>query len=55
MTTSDTVLGAESLTEREDGRAEILDSGRRLTIDFHLWYETTRRRGGFVSALGERL
>ena len=26
----------------------------RLTIDFHLWYETTRRRGGFVSALGER-
>ena len=44
-----------TITALEDGRAEILDSGRRLTIDFHLWYETTRRRGGFVSALGERL
>ena len=43
-----------SITALEDGRAEILDSGNRLTIDFHLWYETTRRRGGFVSALGER-
>ena len=43
-----------TITALEDGRAEILDSGNRLTIDFHLWYETTRRRGGFVSALGER-
>ena len=45
----------KTITALEDGRAEILDSGNRLTIDFHLWYETTRRRGGFVSALGERL
>ena len=42
-----------TVTALEDGRADILDSGNRLTIDLRLWYATTRRRGGFVSALGE--
>ena len=41
-----------TITALEDGRADLLDSGKALTIDFRLWYETTKRRGGFVSALG---
>ena len=36
-----------------DGRrATLLDSGKELTIDLALWLETTKRRGGFVAALG---
>ena len=42
-----------TVTALEDGRADLLDSGEALTIDLRLWYATTRRRGGFVSALGE--
>lgn len=37
----------------EGGQAVILDSGKELRIDFRLWYATTKRRGGLVSALGE--
>lgn len=33
--------------------AHILDSGREFPIDLSLWYETTKKRGGFVSILGE--
>ena len=42
-----------TLTALEDGRADLLDSGEKLTVDLRLWYQTTRRRGGFVSALGD--
>ena len=38
----------------EGERAVILDSGRELEIDLALWLETTRKRGGLVSALGVR-
>ena len=31
----------------------LLDSGKELEIDLALWLETTRRRGGFVAALGD--
>ena len=41
-----TVVGLDGNT------AAILDSGKALDIDLALWLETTRRRGGFVSALG---
>lgn len=34
----------------DGARALILDSGKALEIDLALWLETTRRRGGFVSA-----
>ena len=34
------------------GRAEILDCGQGLDIDLRLWYETSKKRGGFVSVLG---
>ncbi len=33
-------------------RAAILDSGAELEIDLRLWYETSKKRGGFVAALG---
>lgn len=42
-----TIVGLDGNT------AAILDSGKALDIDLALWLETTRRRGGFVSALGE--
>ena len=29
----------------------ILDSGREFPIDLSLWYETTKKRGGFVAVL----
>ena len=32
----------------------LLDSGKELEIDLALWLETTRKRGGLVSALGVR-
>ena len=32
----------------------LLDSGKELEIDLALWLETTRKRGGRVSALGVR-
>ncbi len=37
----------------EGERAVILDSGHTLEINLALWLSTTRRRGGFVSALGD--
>ena len=36
----------------EGDRAVILDSGAELEIDLRLWYETSKKRGGFVAALG---
>ena len=36
----------------EGDRASILDSGAELEIDLRLWYETSKKRGGFVAALG---
>lgn len=36
------------------GAGRHLDSGRELEIDLALWLETTRKRGGLVSALGVR-
>ena len=35
--------------------AAILDSGAELEINLRLWYETTKKRGGLVAALGEGL
>lgn len=32
--------------------AAILDSGAQLEISLRLWYETSKKRGGFVAALG---
>ena len=32
--------------------ASIVDNGEAFTMDLHLWYDTTKTRGGFVSALG---
>lgn len=32
--------------------AFIVDNGEAFTMDLHLWYDTTKTRGGFVSALG---
>lgn len=43
-----------TITALDGVQAEILDSGRSLNIDLALWLATTRRRGGFVSALGEK-
>ena len=37
-----------TITALEDTTAVILDSGSALRIDLRLWYETTKRRGGFV-------
>ena len=42
-----------TITALEDTTAVILDSGSALRIDLRLWYETTKRRGGFVAALGD--
>ena len=42
-----------TITALEDATAVILDSGSALRIDLRLWYETTKRRGGFVAALGD--
>lgn len=33
----------------------ILDSGRELEINLRLWYETSKKRGGLVAALGEQV
>ncbi len=41
-----------TLIALEGERAVLLDSGAQLEIDLRLWLETTRRRGGFVAALG---
>ena len=41
-----------TITALEDTTAVILDSGSALRIDLRLWYETTKRRGGFVAAWG---
>ena len=30
----------------------ILDSGEELEINLRLWYETSKKRGGLVAALG---
>lgn len=42
-----TVVGVE---EHEDGQllCTILDAGRELTIDFRLWFQTTRAGGGLI-------
>ena len=32
--------------------ATLVDSGRRFDIDLALWYESSKKRGGFVSPLG---
>ena len=32
--------------------ASIVDNGEAFTMDLRLWYDTTKTRGGFVSALG---
>ena len=42
-----------TITALDDTTAVILDSGSALRIDLRLWYETTKRRGGFVAALGD--
>lgn len=36
----------------EGGSATILDNGNEFVLDLPLWYATTKKRGGFVSALG---
>ena len=41
-----------TITALDGDRASILDSGAELEIDLRLWYETSRKRGGFVAALG---
>lgn len=33
-------------------KASILDSGAELEINLRLWYETSKKRGGLVAALG---
>ena len=33
----------------------ILDSGEELEINLRLWYETSKKRGGLVAALGEQV
>lgn len=33
--------------------AVILDSGKELEINLRLWYETSKKRGGLVAALGD--
>ena len=38
-----------TITALEDTTAVILDSGSALRIDLRLWYETTKRRGGYVA------
>lgn len=44
-----------TIVSLDGNTAGILDSGQALDIDLSLWLATTRRRGGFVSALGEDL
>lgn len=41
-----------TITALEGGAATILDSGREFGIDLALWLESTKKRGGFVAALG---
>lgn len=42
-----------TITALDGGRATILDSGSELEIDLALWYESSKKRGGFVAALGD--
>ena len=44
-----------TIVSLDGNTAGILDSGQALDIDLSLWLAATRRRGGFVSALGEDL
>ena len=47
------VSGYRSRAEQEAIFADSLrDNGEAFTMDLHLWYDTTKTRGGFVSALG---
>lgn len=41
-----------TLIALDGNRATLLDSGKELDIDLALWLDTTKRRGGFVAALG---
>ena len=41
-----------TITALDGDEATILDSGKALEIDLRLWYETSKKRGGFVCALG---
>ena len=41
-----------TITALDGERATILDSGKALEINLRLWYETSKKRGGFVCALG---
>ena len=41
-----------TITALDGDNVTILDSGSELEIDFRLWYQTSKKRGGLVAALG---
>lgn len=41
-----------TITALDGDNVTILDSGAELEIDLRLWYQTSKKRGGLVAALG---
>lgn len=41
-----------TITALDGDKVTILDSGSELEIDLRLWYQTSKKRGGLVAALG---